>query len=126
MGFVILPDYKSHNFYTMTKEEFEILKREQKESGKSIKAYLADKGICFTNYYYWKKKFDQPKPGIGLVPVEIHDERVSDPVAVNFPQMELSGVSLAFPNGLRAHFGRGSEKVLMEVLRKSLGEPRSL
>ncbi len=32
----------------------------------------------------------------------------------------LPGVTLAFPNGLRAHFGRGGEKVLMEVLTQSL------
>ena len=32
-----------------------------------------------------------------------------------------SGVTLAFPNGLRAHFGKGSEKVLFELFSKSLG-----
>ncbi len=30
------------------------------------------------------------------------------------------GVSLLFPNGLRAHFGNGSEKLLMELLTQSL------
>lgn len=30
------------------------------------------------------------------------------------------GVSLLFPNGLRAHFGGGSEKLLMELLTHSL------
>lgn len=30
------------------------------------------------------------------------------------------GVSLLFPNGLRAHFGCGSEKLLMELLTHSL------
>ena len=33
----------------------------------------------------------------------------------------LPGVTLAFPNGLKAHFGQGSETVLMEVLNRSLG-----
>ena len=32
----------------------------------------------------------------------------------------VPGVTLAFPNGLKAHFGRGSEMVLMEVLNRSL------
>ena len=32
----------------------------------------------------------------------------------------LPGVTLAFPNGLKAHFGQGSERVLMEVLNRSL------
>lgn len=31
------------------------------------------------------------------------------------------GVALLFPNGLRAHFGDGSEEILMELLTKSLG-----
>ena len=34
--------------------------------------------------------------------------------------VELAGVTLAFPIGVKAHFGRGSEKVLMEVLPQSL------
>ena len=110
----------------MTKEEFEVLKREQKESGKSVKTFLAGRGICFTSYYYWKKKFGQDKPEVGLVPIEIHKEGVGDSVNMGTTPGEIGGVSLAFPNGLRAHFGRGSEKVLMEVLRKSLGEPCSL
>ena len=110
----------------MTKEEFEILKREQKESGKSVKTFLAGRGICFTSYYYWKKKFDGPKPDVGLLPIEIHNEGRSHFVSIATQPGEIGGVSLAFPKGLRAHFGRGSEKVLMEVLRKSLGEPCSL
>lgn len=34
--------------------------------------------------------------------------------------VELPGVTLAFPNGVKAHFGRGSEAVLMEVLSQSM------
>ena len=110
----------------MTKEEFEELKREQKESGKSIKAYLGDKGICLTSYYYWKKKYSGPKMETCLVPIEIHNDTESHCVSLDTMPREIGGVSLAFPNGLRAHFGRDSEEVLMEVLRKSLGEPCSL
>ena len=32
----------------------------------------------------------------------------------------IPGVTLAFPNGVRAHFGRGSESVLMEDLTQSM------
>ena len=32
----------------------------------------------------------------------------------------LPGVTLAFPNGLKAHFGQGSERVLTELLNRSL------
>ena len=67
-------DYQLYNFCVRTKEEFEILKREQKESGKNIKTFLADRGICLSSYYYWKKKFDGTKPDVGLLPIEIHNE----------------------------------------------------
>ena len=110
----------------MTKEEFELLQSRQKESGKSVKAFLAEEGIWFTRYYYWKKKYSQPKMESGLVPIEIHTNPESHSVSLERIRGEIGGVSLAFPNGLRAHFGRGTEKVLMEVLRKSLGEPCSL
>ena len=110
----------------MTKEEFELLQIRQKESGKSVKAFLAEEGIWFTRYYYWKKKYSQPKMESGLVPIEIHTNPESHSVSLEGIGGEIGGVSLAFPNGVRAHFGRGSEGVLMEVLRKSLGEPCSL
>ena len=110
----------------MTKEEFEVLKREQKESGKSLKTFLAGRGIGFTSYYYWKKKYSRPKMESGLVPIELHNNTESHCVRLATIPGEIGGISLVFPNGLRAHFGRGSEQVLMEVLRKSLGEPCSL
>ena len=110
----------------MTKEEFELLQRRQKESGKSVKAFLAEEGIWFTRYYYWKKKYRQTKMETGLVPIEIHNNTGGHSVSHEGIWGEIGGVILAFPNGLRAHFGRGSEQVLMEVIRKSLGEPCSL
>ena len=110
----------------MTKEEFELLQKRQKESGKSVKAFLKDEGIWFTRYYYWKKKYSQPKVEAGLVPIEIHNAGARHSVSIATQPGEISGVSIAFPNGVRAHFGKGSENVLMEVLRKSLGEPCSL
>ena len=110
----------------MTKEEFELLQKRQKEIGKSVKAFLKEEGIWFTRYYYWKKKYCQPKIVTGLVPIEIHHNPESHSVSLEGIRGEIGGVSLAFTNGLRAHFGKGSEKVLMEVISKSLGEPCSL
>ena len=107
----------------MTKEEFEFLQRHQKASGKSVKAFLAEEGIWFTRYYYWEKKYGQPKIEAGLVPIEIHNAGARHSVSIAIQPGEISGVSVAFPNGVRAHFGKGSESILMEVLRKSLGKP---
>ena len=95
----------------MTKKEFELLQKRQKESGKSVKAFLKEERIWFTRYYYWKKKYCQSKIDAGLVPIEIHNNPESHSVSLEGIRGEIGGVNLAFPNGFRAHFGRGSEKV---------------
>ena len=52
---------------------------------------------------------------------------ILSPISFKQPTAELTlgeqvpqGVALLFPNGLRAHFGSGSEKLLMEQLTHSL------
>ena len=81
----------------MAREKFEVLKWEQKESGKSIKNFLAGRGIGLTCYYYWKKKFGQPKLETGLVPIEIHNDRVPDSADLNFQQIEIGEQALPSP-----------------------------
>ena len=55
-----------------------------------------------------------------MAPISIRSE--SRPVAddPSLSGVGVSGVILAFPNGVRAHFGHGSESVLMEVLTQSM------
>ena len=55
-----------------------------------------------------------------MAPISIRSE--SRPVAddPSLSGVGVPGVILAFPNGVRAHFGRGSESVLMEVLTQSM------
>ena len=100
----------------MTKEEFEVLQFDLQQSGKSVKDYLHHAGVNYSTYNYWRKKLqekDSPKPE--LAPISF--TQPSDPVfAGGIP----SGATLLFPNGLRAHFGAGSEDVLRELLDKSL------
>ena len=100
----------------MTKEEFEVLQLVLQQSGKSIKEYLHGVGINYSTYNYWRKKMigkDLSKPE--LVPIRF--THPSDPV---FTGSVPSGATLLFPNGLRAHFGSGTEDVLRELLDKSL------
>ena len=100
----------------MTKEEFEVLQLDLQQSGKSIKEYLHDAGVRYSTYNYWRKKMteeESPKPE--LVPISF--KRPSDPV---FTGAVPSGATLLFPNGLRAHFGSGTEDVLRYLLDKSL------
>ena len=100
----------------MTKEEFEVLQLDLQQSGKSVKKYLLDAGVNYSTYNYWRKKLlakDNPKPE--LAPISFTQS--ADPM---FTGAMPSGATLLFPNGLRAHFGSGTESVLMELLTKSL------
>ena len=100
----------------MTKEEFEVLQLDLQQSGKSVKDYLRDAGVNYSTYNYWRKKFlvkDDPK--LDLAPISFTQH--ADPV---FPSSVPSGATLLFPNGLRSHFGSGTESVLLELLNKSL------
>ena len=42
----------------MNKEEFVLLQQQYQQSGKSLKAFLKDAGICYSKYNYWNKKND--------------------------------------------------------------------
>ena len=100
----------------MTKEEFDVLQLELQQSGKFVKDYLQEKGVNYSTYNYWRKKSlakCNPKPELSPICFTRH----ADPV---FPGSIPAGATLLFPNGLRAHFGRGTEDVLMELLTKSL------
>ena len=100
----------------MTKEEFEVLQLDLQQSGKSIKEYLHDAGVNYSTYNYWRKKMtEKESPKLELAPISF--THPSDPV---FTGAVPSGATLLFPNGLRAHFGNGTESVLLELLNKSL------
>lgn len=55
-----------------------------------------------------------------VAPISIRKSPGTLPETASICGVELPGVTLAFPNGVRAHFGRGSEGVLMEVLSQSM------
>ncbi len=105
----------------MTKLEFEELQRKFQTSQKNLKAFLKEEGIAYSTYNYWSKKLRDEAVTLPIAPIELHEHR--DPYAtgdISMGNVELPGVTLAFPNGVRAHFGRGSEGMLMEVLTKSM------
>jgi len=101
----------------MTKEDFMTLQQELQESGKPLMSYLQDAGINYSTYTYWRRKLahaSRPEPEIA--PISL---RQSSPDQT-FTGAVPSGATLLFPNGLRAHFGSGTEGMLMELLNKSL------
>ena len=115
----LCPRNSAHNYNCyciMTKEEFEVLQLDLQQSGKSVKDYLHDAGVNYSTYNYWRKKMiekESSKPE--LAPISF--TQPSDPV---FTGALPSGATLLFPNGLRAHFGSGTESLLLELLNKSL------
>ena len=104
----------------MTKDEFVLLQLQYHQSGKSLKAFLKDSGICYSNYHYWDKKYESADTSQELAPIMFMDTRLNEPVSSVSSNDVPSGTTLLFPNGLRAHFGRGAENILMEILKKSL------
>ena len=103
----------------MTREEFIELQSDQQKSGLSLKSYLQQIGTCYSTYNYWRKKYccaeDQSHE---LAPISF---RPSSPSSGSvFTGDVPSGATLLFPNGLRAHFGAGSEDLLRELFDKSL------
>ena len=100
----------------MTKEEFEDLQLEHLQSGKSIKSFLSDRSLPYSTYNYWKRKYHACETKCELAPIEI---RQGESQSSSFSGEQPSGVTLLFPNGLRAHFGSGTEGILAELLDKS-------
>ena len=101
----------------MKRDEFEQLQLDHQQSGMNLKTYLKQIGINYSTYNYWRKKFSEAEGTGTLAPITFHAEQSATSV---FSGQAISGATLLFPNGLRAHFGQGTEDVLMELLTKSL------
>ena len=104
----------------MTKDEFTSLQLQYHQSGKSLKQFLSDTGICYSNYHYWDKKYKSVDTPHELAPIMFMDTRAKDSVSPVSSNDVPSGTTLLFPNSLMAHFGSGAENILMEILKKSL------
>ena len=102
----------------MTKEEFLQLQSDHQQSGLSLKSYLQQIGTGYSTYNYWRKKYCSAEEECHeLAPISF---RPSSPSSGSFTGDVPGGATLLFPNGLRAHFGSGTEDVLRELLDKSL------
>lgn len=102
----------------MNKSEFEELELQVQQSGLPLKLYLQQVGVSYSTYHYWRKKCAAEKDSLKqeLAPISFKQPTAALTLDEQVPQ----GVALLFPNGLRAHFGSGSEKLLMELLTHSL------
>ena len=104
----------------MTRKEFEELQLEQASSGMSLKSFLKKSGVAYTTYNYWSRKVKSEYESMPIAPIALKSVEPEKSLP-SLGQGSLPGVVLVFPNGVRAHFGQGSEGVLMEVLTKSTG-----
>ena len=102
----------------MNRQEFEYLELQVQQSGLPLKSYLQQIGVSYSTYHYWSKKCAAEKESLKqeLAPISFKQPTAELTMGEQVPQ----GVSLLFPNGLRAHFGCGSEKLLLELLTLSL------
>ncbi|EJX09963.1 hypothetical protein EVA_01928 [gut metagenome] len=102
----------------MNRFEFEELELQVQQSGLPLKLYLQQVGVSYSTYHYWRKKCaaEKDRTKQDLAPISFKQPASELTLVEQVPQ----GVALLFPNGLRAHFGSGSEKLLMELLTHSL------
>ena len=102
----------------MNRQEFEELELQLQQSGLPLKSYLQQIGVSYSTYHYWRKKCSVDGNSIKqeLAPISFKQTATE-----TFPVEQIPhGVAVLFHNGLRAHFGNGSEKILMELFTQSL------
>lgn len=92
----------------MNRSEFEELELQVQQSGLLLKSYLQQIGVSHSTYHYWHKKCSVDKDSLkqGLTPISFRQTTTE----LTLGKQVSQGVFLLFPNGLRAHFGSGSEK----------------
>lgn len=102
----------------MNRQDFEELELQLQQSGLPLKSFLQQLGVSYSTYHYWRKKCSVDKNSVKqeLAPISFKQAATESSLEEQVPH----GVALLFPNGLRAHFGSGSEGILMEVLTQSL------
>ena len=86
----------------------------------TLKDFLRAEGVAYTTYHYWSKKMRSESTTYPVAPITLRQPMETQTSELHIQGAELPGVLLAFPNGVKAHFGRCSEKVLMEVLSQSM------
>ena len=89
-------------------------------SGMTLKAFLQAEGVAYSTYNYWCRKTKSESEAFPIAPISIRSESQETAGSGTIAGAGVPGVMVAFPNGVRAHFGQGSEGVLMEVLEKSM------
>ena len=103
----------------MNRSEFKELELRAQQSGLPLKSYLQQTGVSYSTYHYWRKKCsaDKEESEQELAPIHFRQGTATETA---LGEQVPPSVVLLFPNGLRAHFGQGTEKILTELLPRSL------
>ena len=109
----------------MTKEAFQQLQLEQKESGLSLMHFLKRESIPYSNYRYWNKKYSAETERLNNLPLapivftdELPKERAIVPVggAHTAGASSIEGITVMLPNGIQAHFSAGMASAALQLL----------
>lgn len=86
----------------------------------TLKSFLKASGVAYSTFNYWSKKIKSESAPLPIAPITLHHGQGTSAEIPTLGSVGVPGVTLAFPNGVRAHFGQGSEGILMDVLTKSM------
>lgn len=102
----------------MTKEEFLELQQRQLESGLNLTSYLKRISVSYSNYHYWRRKYDDGRkedlPSEILAPISVRN-------APSPSQGAREGISVSLPNGMLVHFSPGMGDAAMRFLSEMGG-----
>ena len=91
----------------MTKDDFLQLQELQRNSGLSLMKYLQEKGLSYSTYNYWKRKFLCQESEESEIPFAQVCLRPSTEVALPSP---TGHITLCFPNGVHVCLDAGMEE----------------
>ena len=79
----------------MTKEEFVALQLQHQQSGKSLKKFLQEVGVCYSKYNYWNRKCKADDTPHELAPIMFTEPKwknytVTQPLAGDIPSRTIT------------------------------------
>ena len=101
----------------MTQEQFSSLQELHRLSGLSLVKFLQREHVSYSTYNYWKRKFSSVPDHETSAP-----QSVLTPISFKSPciaaSSSVSGMTLLFPNGVRAHLGAGMEEAASRLINQ--------
>lgn len=101
----------------MTQEQFASLQELHRLSGLSLLKFLQREHVSYSTYHYWKRKsssvpdHETSAPPSVLTPISLKSPCIASSSSV-------SGMTLLFPNGVRAHLDAGMEDAASRLINQ--------